>query len=64
MKYCFWLMGVTPHFSSTTEGTFQARPGVIFSPYTWNLEGKLRNLKRTPFKGIEPRFLLLCSCED
>jgi hypothetical protein len=37
---------------------------VVFSPYTWNLEGKLRNLQRPPFRGIEMPFLFLCNCED
>jgi hypothetical protein len=37
---------------------------VIFSSYTWDLEGKLRNLKRAPFRVIEPLFLLLCNHED
>jgi hypothetical protein len=37
---------LTTGFSSTTTGgTFQARcGGVIFSPYIWNLGGKLGNL--------------------
>jgi hypothetical protein len=38
--------------------------GVIISPYTWNLEGKLRNLRRPPFRDIEPPFLFLCNRED
>jgi hypothetical protein len=38
--------------------------GVIFSPYTWNLEGKLRNLKRPLFRGIRMPFLFLGNCED
>jgi hypothetical protein len=66
MKYCFWLTagaGVTLGFSFTPiEGAFQARPGgYLFSPYTWNLEGRLRNLKRPPFRGIESHHFSFCA---
>jgi hypothetical protein len=37
---------------------------VIFNPYTWNLEGKFKDLKRPPLRGIELPFLLLCNRED
>jgi hypothetical protein len=38
--------------------------GVIFSPYTGNLEGKLRTLRRPSLRGRETPFLFFCDCED
>jgi hypothetical protein len=65
MKYCFWLMRVIRALvPSLLEAHFGPDLGGIFSPYTWNLEGKLRNLKRPPFRGIGLPFLLLCNHED
>jgi hypothetical protein len=50
-------------------GPFKNDAYVSLSPqffllYTWNLEGKLRNLKRPPFRDIKPPFLFLCNYED
>jgi hypothetical protein len=45
MYYCLWLIAIAPGFNSTTTGgMFQASPGVVLSPYSWNLKGKLKNL--------------------
>jgi hypothetical protein len=52
----FLADGTAPGF----RGIFQARPGgVIFSPHSWNPEGKLRNLKKPSFRAIVPPFLFL-----
>jgi hypothetical protein len=58
-------MGVAPGFSSTTTGArFGPDLGGYLLPYTWDLEGKLRNLRRPSLKGIEMPFLFLCDRED
>jgi hypothetical protein len=66
MKYYFWLMGGGSqlYFHHYWGHILGQTWGVIFNSYTWNLEGKLRNLKRPPFRGIEVPFLFLCNHED
>jgi hypothetical protein len=65
MKYFFWLMRVTPlkfhHYWGHILGPTW---GVIFSTYNWNPEGKLRNLRRPPFRDIQLPFFFLCNRED
>jgi hypothetical protein len=43
---------------------FRLKMGVIFSPYTWNLKGNLRNLRRHSFRSTESPFLFLCDHEE
>jgi hypothetical protein len=58
--------GMAPGFNSTTTGgQFSGQPwGVIFSPYTWNLQGKFRYLRWSSLGGIELPFFFFCDCES